>query len=87
MARSNLGSIRVLEKCGFERVAETSEQDDRIGSIRQSQASFVALGAHGRAGIESLDPQTGGSYPGRKVAVALVALSRATDRVAPRLVK
>src|SRR3954451_3376326 len=31
VARSNLGSIRVLEKCGFERVAETSEQDERIG--------------------------------------------------------
>src|SRR4051794_1831333 len=33
VARSNLGSIRVLEKCGFERVAETSEQDDRIGQV------------------------------------------------------
>jgi RimJ/RimL family protein N-acetyltransferase len=31
VARSNLGSIRVLEKCGFARVAETSEFDERIG--------------------------------------------------------
>jgi RimJ/RimL family protein N-acetyltransferase len=31
VARSNLGSIRVLEKCGFERVAETSEPDKHLG--------------------------------------------------------
>ena len=31
VARSNLGSIRVLEKCGFERVAETSEPDEHLG--------------------------------------------------------
>src|SRR4051794_4109439 len=31
VARSNLGSIRVLEKCGFERVAETSEPDAQLG--------------------------------------------------------
>jgi RimJ/RimL family protein N-acetyltransferase len=31
VARSNLGSIRVLEKCGFERVAETSEPDAHLG--------------------------------------------------------
>jgi RimJ/RimL family protein N-acetyltransferase len=33
VARSNLGSIRVLEKCGFQRVAETSEHDERIGQV------------------------------------------------------
>jgi hypothetical protein len=54
---------------------------DRIDSIRQSQARLVALGAHARAGIDSLDPQTGGSYPGREVAVALVALSRALNEL------
>jgi RimJ/RimL family protein N-acetyltransferase len=33
VATSNLGSIRVLEKCGFERVGETSEHDERIGQV------------------------------------------------------
>jgi RimJ/RimL family protein N-acetyltransferase len=33
VARSNLGSVRVLEKCGFERIAETSEHDERIGQV------------------------------------------------------
>jgi hypothetical protein len=54
---------------------------DRIDSIRSSQASLVALGARGRAAINSLDPQTGGSYPGREVAAALVSLSRALNEL------
>ena len=33
VARSNLGSIRVLEKCGFLRIAETSEHDERIDQV------------------------------------------------------
>jgi RimJ/RimL family protein N-acetyltransferase len=33
VARSNIGSVRVLEKCGFERVGETSEHDERIGRV------------------------------------------------------
>jgi RimJ/RimL family protein N-acetyltransferase len=33
VARSNLGSIRVLEKCGFARVGETTEFDERIDRI------------------------------------------------------
>jgi RimJ/RimL family protein N-acetyltransferase len=33
VARSNLGSIRVLEKCGFVRVAEEAEYDERIGQV------------------------------------------------------
>jgi RimJ/RimL family protein N-acetyltransferase len=33
VARSNLGSIRVLEKCGFERIAETTEHDERVGQV------------------------------------------------------
>src|SRR4051812_8715764 len=31
VARSNLGSIRVLEKCGFVKVEEHTEHDERIG--------------------------------------------------------
>ena len=33
VARSNRSSIRVLEKCGFERVGETREHDERIGRV------------------------------------------------------
>jgi hypothetical protein len=54
---------------------------DRIDSIRRSQASLVELGARARTGISALDPQTGGSYPGKEVAAALVALSRALNEL------
>jgi hypothetical protein len=54
---------------------------ERIDSIRRSQASLVELGASARTAISSLDPQTGGSYPGREVAAALVALSRALNEL------
>ena len=53
----------------------------RIDSIRRSQGSLVELGARARTAISSLDPQTGGSYPGREVAAALVALSRALNEL------
>ncbi|MGZ4180443.1 MAG: DUF2203 family protein [Solirubrobacteraceae bacterium] len=54
---------------------------DRIDSIRRSQASLVELGARARTAISSLDPQMGGSYPGKEVATALVALSRALNEL------
>jgi hypothetical protein len=53
----------------------------RIDSIRRSQASLVELGAPARTAISSLDPQTGGSYPGKEVAGALVELSRALNEL------
>jgi hypothetical protein len=54
---------------------------ERIDAIRRSQASIVELGASARTAINALDPQTGGSYPGREVAAALVALSRALNEL------
>ena len=54
---------------------------ERIDSIRRSEASLVELGARARTAISSLDPQTGGSYPGREVAVALVALGWALNEL------
>jgi hypothetical protein len=54
---------------------------ERIDSIRRSQASLVDLGARARTAISSLDPQTGGSYPGKEVAAALVALSQALNEL------
>jgi hypothetical protein len=53
----------------------------RIGTIRRSQADLVALGAGARASIDALDPQSGGSYPGKEVATALVAVSRALNEL------
>jgi hypothetical protein len=54
---------------------------ERIDSIRRSQESLVELGDRARTAISALDPQTGGSYPGREVAAALVALSRALNEL------
>lgn len=53
----------------------------RIASIRESQETLVAMGSHARAGISSLDPETGGSYPGKEVAAALVQMSRALNEL------
>ena len=33
VARSNLGSIRVLEKCGFVEVGSRAEHDERLGEV------------------------------------------------------
>ena len=33
VARSNLGSIRVLEKCGFVQVGSRADYDDRLGQV------------------------------------------------------
>jgi RimJ/RimL family protein N-acetyltransferase len=33
VASSNLGSIRVLEKCGFDQVGSRAEHDDRFGEV------------------------------------------------------
>jgi hypothetical protein len=54
---------------------------ERIDSIRRWQANLAELGARARTAISSLDPQTGGSYPGREVATALVAISRALNEL------
>lgn len=54
---------------------------ERIDSIRRSQESLVELGDRARTAISALDPQTGGSYPGREVAAALVELSRALNEL------
>ena len=54
---------------------------ERIDSIRRSQASLGELGARAHTAISSLDPQTGGSYPGREVAAALVSISRALNEL------
>jgi hypothetical protein len=50
---------------------------ERVGRIREAQARLLALGGRAGEAIAALDPDAGGSYPGRDVARSLVELSRA----------
>jgi hypothetical protein len=50
---------------------------ERVRWIRDAHARLVALGPRAAAAIDALDPQSGGSYPGREVARSLVESSRA----------
>jgi hypothetical protein len=50
---------------------------DRVHWIRDARARLVALGPEAGEAVAALDPQSGGSYPGRDVARSLVELSRA----------
>jgi|SRR5271167_3228212 len=50
---------------------------ERVRRIRDAQRALAALSAAGGAVAPGLDPQSGGSYPGRDHATALVTLSRA----------
>jgi hypothetical protein len=49
----------------------------RVSWIRDARARLVALGAEVQEAIGAVDPDLGGSFPGRKVAAPLVELSRA----------
>lgn len=49
----------------------------RVQRIRQARAALAALGPRGGLALGGLDPQAGGSYPGRDAARPLVELSRA----------
>ena len=50
---------------------------DRVRWIREARAALVELGARAGDAVAALDPDSGGSYPGRDVALPLVELSRA----------
>jgi hypothetical protein len=54
---------------------------DRVRWIREARASLVELGARAGDAVEALDPDSGGSYPGREVALPLVELSRAVGEL------
>jgi hypothetical protein len=54
---------------------------ERVGWIRDARAQLVAMGGRAQEAIEELDPEAGGSYPGRDVARALVELSRAVGEL------
>jgi hypothetical protein len=53
----------------------------RVGWIRAARASLVALGSRAQEALRALDPQTGGSYPGRDAALPLTELSRAMSEL------
>jgi Uncharacterized conserved protein (DUF2203) len=50
---------------------------ERVKWVRDSRAVLTALGGRVLSAVGNLDPQAGGSYPGRDVARPLVELSRA----------
>jgi hypothetical protein len=50
---------------------------ERVGLIRDARAQLIALGDAAAEAVAALDPQLGGSFPGRPAARALVELNRA----------
>jgi hypothetical protein len=54
---------------------------ERVAWIRDARAELIALGARAAEAIRALEPEAGGSYPGREVARALVELSRAAGEL------
>jgi hypothetical protein len=53
----------------------------RVAWIRDARARLMAIGPRASDALAALDPQLGGSYPGRDVAEALVELSRAVGEL------
>jgi hypothetical protein len=54
---------------------------ERVDWIRDARNQLVALGDRATEAIDALDPEDGGSYPGRDVARSLVELSRAVGEL------
>jgi hypothetical protein len=54
---------------------------DRVRWVRDAQARLVALGPRATDGIEAIDPELGGAYPGRDVARSLVEIARAVGEL------
>jgi hypothetical protein len=54
---------------------------ERVTWIRDARNELVALGDRATEAINGLDPDVGGSYPGRDVARPLVELSRAVGEL------
>jgi len=50
---------------------------ERVMWIRDARARLVALGERATDSLDALDPNAGGTYPGREIARPLVELSRA----------
>jgi hypothetical protein len=54
---------------------------ERVGWVRDAQARLMALGPAATDAIDALDADSGGAYPGRDVARALVEISRAVGEL------
>jgi hypothetical protein len=54
---------------------------DRVRLIREARATLVALGPRVSEAIAALEPDAGGSYPGREIARSLVEISRAVGEL------
>src|ERR1700742_3083473 len=54
---------------------------ERVRLVRDAQARLMALGPEATDAIDALDEDSGGAYPGREVARALVEISRAVGEL------
>jgi hypothetical protein len=54
---------------------------ERVGWVRDAQARLMALGTEATDAIDALDAASGGAYPGREIARALVEISRAVGEL------
>ena len=54
---------------------------ERVGWVRDAQARLVAMGAKAIQAVDALEGDSGGAYPGREVARALVEISRAVGEL------
>jgi hypothetical protein len=54
---------------------------ERVAWVRDAHARLLAMGSRAREAVMALDARTGGSYPGREAAAALVELSRAVGEL------
>jgi hypothetical protein len=53
----------------------------RVGWVRDAQARLMSMGQAATDAIDALDPDSGGSYPGREVARGLVEIGRAVGEL------
>lgn len=54
---------------------------ERVSWIRDARTELIALGDRAADAVQTIEPQDGGSYPGREVARPLVELSRAVGEL------
>ena len=53
----------------------------RVGLVRDAQARLMAMGSDATDAIDALEAESGGAFPGREVARALVELSHAVSEL------
>ena len=53
----------------------------RVGLVRDAQARLMAMGSEATDAIDALEAESGGAFPGREVARALVEISRAVGEL------